>query len=304
VTERGVPDADAPPAASPTASPTAPPVRVAIVDDEPAARERLRMLLAEAPGVSVVAECGDGADAVATLAALAPPAELLFLDVQMPELDGFGVLAALADLLGAERLPAVVFVTAYDEYALRAFDVSAVDYLLKPFDRARFARALARGVARARAAVAPREGARDGVREAVRAELRGELRGELREELRALLAHVRRPDAAYAERFAVRAAGRVYFVRAADVDWLDVEGNYVRLHVGGKVHVVRGPLGAVEARLDPAAFVRVHRSAIVRVDRIASLEPYFHGEYVVTLRDGSRLTSSRSYSAGLRALLG
>jgi len=264
------------------------PVRVAVVDDEPAARERLRMLLAEAPGVALVAECRDGADALATLGALAPPAELLFLDVQMPELDGFGVLAALADLLGADRLPAVVFVTAYDEYALRAFDVSAADYLLKPFDRARFERALARGVDRARRA-------HEGVREAVR------------EELRALLAHVRHagpPDAAYAERFAVRAAGRVYFVRAADVDWLDVEGNYVRLHAGGKVHLVRGPLGAVEARLDPAAFVRVHRSAIVRVDRIASLEPYFHGEYVVTLRDGTRLTSSRSYSAGLRALLG
>lgn len=262
------------------------PVRVAVVDDEPDARERLRMLLAAEPAVRLVAECRDGAEAVETLAALAP--DLVFLDVQMPELDGFGVLAALADALGPDRLPAVVFVTAYDEYALRAFDVSAADYLLKPFDRARFDRALERGLARARAG--------------------GGVRGVVREELRALLEHLRGADAApagpFAERFAVRAGGRVHFVRTADVDWLDVDGNYVQLHAGGRVHLVRGPLGAVEARLDPAAFVRVHRSAIVRVDRIASLEPYFHGEYVVTMRDGSRLTSSRTYSARLRALLG
>ena len=285
------------------------PVRVAVVDDEPDARERLRMLLAADARVEVVAECRDGAEAVATLAALAQSgraAELVLLDVQMPELDGFGVLAALADTLGADRLPAVVFVTAYDAYALRAFDVAATDYLLKPFDRARFAQALDRGLARTREASerAPHDGAAgdDVVRDDA-------VRRVVRDELRALLAARPGDDpaaapAAHAARFAVRTNGRVHFVRADDVDWLDVDGNYVQLHAGGRVHLVRGPLGAVEARLDPARFVRVHRSAIVNVDRIASLEPYFHGEYVVTMRDGSRLTSSRSYSARLRALLG
>jgi two-component system LytT family response regulator len=254
------------------------PVRVAVVDDEPDARDRLRALLAESPDVRVVAECVDGADALRTLtersAADAP--ELVFLDVQMPELDGFAVLEAMADASAA--LPAVVFVTAYDAYALKAFDVSAADYLLKPFDRARFERALARGVAKARAA-----------------------RQAPPDDLRALLALVRRGQAA--ERFVVRRGGRLYFVRAEDVEWADAEGNYVRLHAGGATHLVRDTLSGVEARLDAERFVRVHRSAIVNIDCVASLEPYFHGEYVVTMRDGTKLTSSRTYSARLRALL-
>jgi two-component system LytT family response regulator len=267
------------------------PVRVAIVDDEPEARERLRALLAESPDARLVATCVDGADAVRTLSALAgtaDAAELVFLDVQMPELDGFAVIEALADLSDAERVPVVVFVTAFDAYALQAFDVSAADYLLKPFDRARFARALGRGVERARAA------------RALSARAPGE-------DVRALLALVRGDAEARAarraERFVVRRGGKLYFVRAAEVDWLDAEGNYVRLHVGGATHLVRDTLGGVEARLDPERFVRVHRSAIVNVDRIAALEPYFHGEYVVTMRDGARITSSRTYSAKLRALL-
>ncbi|AHG93644.1 LytTr DNA-binding region (plasmid) [Gemmatirosa kalamazoonensis] len=264
------------------------PVRVAIVDDEPDARERLRALLERRPEVRVVAECVDGADAVRALAERAggdDAPELLFLDVQMPELDGFAALEGLADALGTSALPAVVFVTAFDAYALQAFDVSAADYLLKPYDRERFARALDRGVARARAARAARAAQTE--------------RGD--GDMRALLALVRRERAA--ERFVVRRGGRIYFVRAADVDWLDAEGNYVRLHAGGAAHLVRDTLGAVESRLDPERFVRVHRSAIVNIDRVASLEPYFHGEYVVTMRDGTKLTSSRTYSARLRALL-
>ncbi|MBV9879708.1 MAG: response regulator transcription factor [Gemmatirosa sp.] len=261
------------------------PVRVAIVDDEPDARERLRALLADAPDVRLVAECVDGADALRTLSALAstPDApDVLFLDVQMPELDGFGVVEALADALGTDALPVVVFVTAHDAYALRAFDVSAADYLLKPYDRPRFARALERGRARAHA-TAPDASDAPG-------------------DLRALLAHVRAARR-HAERFVVRRDGRLYFVRTTDVDWIDAEGNYVRLHAAGTAHLVRDTLGGVEARLDPERFVRVHRSAIVNVDRIAMLEPYFHGEYVVTMRDGTKLTSSRSYSGRLRALL-
>lgn len=267
------------------------PIRVAIVDDEPDARERLRALLATRDDVQVVAECADGTEAVRVLGDRAEPArvaELLFLDVQMPELDGFAVLEALADTLGAESLPTVVFVTAFDEYALQAFDVSAADYLLKPYDRARFGRALERGMAQARAAC-PIGG----------------------EEVRALLSRVRdaraRHDAPreerFAERFVVRRGRRLYFVRVHDVEWLEADGNYVRLHVGGGSHLVRDTLGGVEARLDPDRFVRVHRSAIVNLDRVASLEPYAHGEYVVAMRDGTKLTSSRTYSARLRALL-
>jgi two-component system LytT family response regulator len=199
-----------------------------------------------------------------------------------------------------------VFVTAYDAYALRAFDVSAVDYLLKPFDRERFERALARALARLAAgdrppvpADAPADAPADPPADAA-----------LTPELEALLAYLRdrrgadveRP--AYATRFVVRAAGKLHFVRAADVDWIDTEGNYVRLHARGRAHLVRDTLSNVQARLDPAVFVRVHRSAIINVDRVAALEPYFHGEYVITMTDGAKLTSSRSYSGQLRALLG
>ncbi|MDB4892989.1 MAG: LytTr DNA-binding region [Gemmatimonadetes bacterium] len=258
-------------------------LRVAIVDDEPDARERLATLLVAHTDVDVVAQCRDGVEAAEVLGALlqGDGLDLVFLDVQMPELDGFMVLEALADLVGADGLPAVVFVTAYDDYALRAFDVSAVDFLLKPFDAARFERALARGRATSRT----REGGAG---------------------VHALLAHLRNaataPNGAYAKRLAVRADGKVYLVRTEDVEWIDVDGNYVRLHTRAGMHPMRETLAALEARLDPELFVRIHRSAIVHIDRIGSMEPYFHGEYVVTMRDGTKLTASRSYADRLRAL--
>jgi two-component system, LytTR family, response regulator len=257
-------------------------LRVAVVDDEPDARARVLGLLADHENVTVVAECRDGAEAAETLGALLARdgLDLLFLDVQMPELDGFEVLAALAEQVGSDKLPAVVFVTAFDDYAMRAFDVSAVDYLLKPFDRDRFERALARGSTRASGG-APA--------------------------LHALLAHLRDAPAErgrYARRLIVRADGRLFPIRVEEVTRLDVDGNYVRLHTRAGAYQVRDTLSAVEARLDPALFVRVHRSAIVQVDCIASLEPYFHGEYVITMRDGAKLTASRSYATRLRALLG
>ena len=255
-------------------------IRVVVVDDEPLARERLRTLLASRPEVELVAECGDGGSAVETIAATRP--DLVFLDVQMPELDGFEVLDALR-LLDPPALPAVVFVTAYDAYALRAFEVRALDYLLKPFDRSRFDEALGRALERLRG----RESAGMTVESGALAALLAELRAER----------------GWRERFVVRTGSRISFVRTEEVDWIDAEGNYLRLHVAGRTHLVRETMKSVEAELDPSRFVRVHRSAIVNVDRIASLEPYFHGEYVVTLRDGARLTSSRSHSARLRALL-
>ena len=259
-------------------------LRVAIVDDEPLARERLRTLLADHPDMQLVAECEDGAEALSTLSET--EVSLLFLDVQMPELDGFEVLDSLADLLGEERLPAVVFVTAYDAYAVRAFEAGAHEYLLKPFTADRFEQALDRTRERLR-----RPGGADTVDE------------ELRKLLRALRAE-RESRQSYAMRFAVRSPRAISFVHANEIDWVEADGNYVRLHTQGKRHLVRETLKAVEARLDPEQFVRVHRSAIVNVERIVSLEPYFHGEFVLTMRDGSKLTSSRTYSQRLRALAG
>ena len=250
----------------------APRIRAVIVDDEPLPRERIATLLASHPEIELVAECGDGAEAVRVISETAP--DLLFLDIQMPELDGFEVLEAL----GGDRLPAVIFVTAFDEYAVRAFEVSAIDYLLKPIDPARFELALGRALQRINAS--PEAGG----------------------ELLAFLSRWR-AQRGFATRFVVRSGGKLTFVRPQEVDWIDAAGNYVRLHTAGRQHLIRETMKSIETRLDPEVFVRVHRSAIVNIDRVASLEPYFHGEYVVVMRDGSKLTSSRSHSARLRALI-
>jgi two-component system, LytTR family, response regulator len=234
-------------------------LRVALVDDEPLGRERIRALLADEKDVTLVGEYRTGEEALTGILESAP--QVLFLDVQMPGMDGFGLVQLLEAQLAPDQRPFIVVVTAYDDYALRAFDVSAVDYLLKPFDRARFRAALTR--ARARVSERPR------------------------------------PEA----RFVVRLASRMTLVRAADVEWIAGEGNYARLYSGGRRHLVRETLKSVEARLDPSKFVRVHRSAIVNVDCIASLEPHVHGQYVLTMKDGSRITSSRTHSGKLRALL-
>jgi two-component system LytT family response regulator len=242
-----------------------------IVDDEPLARERVRTLLERHDRWNVLAECGDGEEAVRTIESQGP--DLVFLDIQMPQLDGFGVLEAL----GPARMPAVIFVTAFDEFALKAFDVSAVDYLLKPIEPERFDVALQRAIDRI------------------------EGRGT-RADMSQLLAYWRRQQPAN-QRFVVRTGGRITLVKASEIDWIDAAGNYVRLHTAGGSHLVRDTMNAVEQRLDPAVFLRVHRSAIVNIDRVSSLEPYFHGEYVVIMRDGTRLTTSRSHSRQLRALL-
>lgn len=257
-------------------------IRVAIVDDEPLARERLRTMMSNRPGFEVVAECHDGEQAVETLSAELP--DLVFLDVQMPELDGFAVLEALAETVDANRLPGVVFVTAYDAYAIRAFEVNALDYLLKPFDRARFETALERATSRLHRSAGITTDS------------------DLREFVTQLRAE-RNAAGRYAERIVVRASGRIFFVRVKDIDWVEGDGNYVRLHSGGKSHLVRETLKSIEARLDPKRFLRVHRSSIINVDRIVSLEPYFHGEYVITMRDGAKVTSSRSHSEAVRSLL-
>ena len=248
-------------------------LRVLIVDDEAPARRRIRRLLTADPDIAVVGECGDGASAVTEILSARP--DLVFLDVQMPERDGFAVVSALP----AGALPAILFVTAHDKYALRAFDVHAVDYLLKPFTAERFRTALARA------------------RERIEKRTADAGLATLAETLRA------RPT--YLSRVPVRTGGRTVFVDLAAVDWLEAADNYVRLQVGHREYLVRETLAALEAQLDPERFVRIHRSMIVQVDRIAALRPTSHGDAEVTLRDGTRLAVSRTcrerLSSALRA---
>lgn len=247
--------------------------RVVIADDEPLARTRLRTMLARHDGYEIVAECRDGDETVQTLAA--DPPDLLFLDVKMPALDGFEVLAALDD---AARPPAIVFVTAFADRAVAAFDQSAADFLLKPYDTDRFDRAMQRVDERLRGGSSPDTAAMRKVLESIQA----------------------RP---HAERFLVRGPAHLYFVRASEIEWIDAAANYVRLHAGGRVHFVRGTVKSVEERLAPDKFVRVHRSMIVNLDFVKRLEPSEHGEYVITMQDGAKIRSSRTYNAQLRGVL-
>ena len=250
-------------------------IRTLIVDDEPLARQRLRRLLEADPEIAVLGECGDGQQAVADLRELRP--DLVFLDVQMPGLDGFGVL----QVLGRDAPPAVVFVTAHDRYALKAFEVHALDYLLKPFDKGRFSAALERA----------KEQLRQGTSAA--------LNERLQELLRNAPGHHHGP-----ERLMVKSGGRIYFVRVGEIDWVEAAGNYVRLHAGKEEHLLRESLTALERKLDPARFVRVHRSALVNLERIRELQPAFHGDYVIILQDGTELPLSRGCRAGLEEALG
>ncbi len=248
-------------------------IRALIVDDEPPARDRITDLIARDAEVEIIGECGDGLSAVAAIEDHKP--DLIFLDVQMPELDGFGVLEAI------EETPVIIFVTAYDQYALRAFEVHALDYLLKPFDRERFDKALQRAkhqIARERA-------------------------GSVNQELAALLADLKsRPKPI--ERLVIKAGGRVFFLRVDEIDWIEAAANYVKLHVGKESHLLRETINSLAAKLDPDKFLRIHRSIIVNFERVKELQPWFHGDYVVILQDGKQLTSSRSYRERLHKLLG
>jgi len=240
-------------------------IRTLIVDDEALARERLRAVLATEHDVKLVGECADGEEAVAEIRSAAP--DLVFLDVQMPGAGGFDVIREV----GPERMPHVVFATAYDAFALRAFDVNAVDYLLKPFDEDRIRRAVSRARERI-ASGAPR----------------------LDPGALAMLEELRRAEA-YPERLTVRTGTRYAVVRVAQVDWIGAEDNYVRLHVGRDSHLLRETMAGMERRLDPRGFVRIHRSTIVNVDRVRSIESWGLGEFLLVLQDGTRLQSSRGY---------
>jgi two-component system LytT family response regulator len=249
-------------------------LRVLVVDDEPLARRKLRRLLRAEPDVAAVAEAASGPQALERLVTGA--FDLVFLDVQMPGLDGF----ALVERLPVGRRPALVFVTAHDAYAVKAFEVEAVDYLLKPFDRARFASALAR----ARQRVYGRD-----------TELPANVRGVL-ERLAA--------EPRFIERFPVRRAGGIVLVAAADVEWIEAQGNYVGLHVGSDTHLVRRTISSLERHLDPRRFARVRRTAIVNLDRIVALRPWEKDDHVVVLRSGARIAASRGFKDQLEGRLG
>ena len=235
-------------------------MRALIVDDEALARERVRTLLGTLDGIEVIGEASGGRDAIEQILAHKP--DVVFLDVQMPDVDGFEVLDAVGE--AAEWLPAVIFVTAYDEYAIKAFDVHAVDYVLKPI---------------------------------VPERLQAAVRRASKQDVRALLDE--RPLA----RLVIRSAGKLSFVKPAEIDWLEADGKHVVLHAGRETHVVRQTLAGLERRLGPHGFVRIHRSAIVNVEKIKELEPWFHGEYVVVLKDGTKLTSSAAHSRALHKLI-
>jgi two-component system LytT family response regulator len=250
-------------------------VRTLIADDEPLARRRLVRLLEHEPDAELVAACATGPEALEAVKAHEP--DLIFLDVQMPGMDGFGVLESL----GTQAPRAVVFVTAFDAYAIQAFEANALDYLLKPFDADRFHRAFER--------------ARDRLRRPEQA--------AAPEQLTALLENLTRQRTS-AERLAIRADGRVYFVRVSDIDWIETASNYVRLHSGKSSHLLRESLASLETRLNPEQFLRIHRTTVVNIERLRELQPWFSGEYIAILHDGTRLKVSRGYRDRVARWLG
>jgi two-component system LytT family response regulator len=249
-------------------------IRVLIVDDEPIIRRGLRNLLGHYNNYEVVGECSNGREAIGGIRQLQP--DLVFLDVQMPEIDGFGVIREITP----EEMPPVVFVTAYDEYAVQAFDVNALDYLLKPFDDERFTRCLRK--LEQRLGVPVNE-------------------TSLIEKLASLVAGQTKPRTA--DRLAIRNSDRITLLQTDEIDWIEAADNYVEIHVGKHVHLMRETLSNLEQRLQPYRFLRIHRSRLVNADRIKELHSLFHGEYELVLSDGTRLTSSRHYRDILQRLL-
>jgi len=246
------------------------PVRALIVDDEPLARAHLRSLLCDRGDVDVVGECGDGRSAIEQIRRLAP--ELVLLDIQMPELDGLEVIREI----GPTKMPAVVFVTAYDEHALAAFEVHAFDYILKPVSRQRFTNAIDRVVSLIRADTPADERPLTALIDALRSE-------------RSAL-----------DRVAVKSDGRVTFIRVGEIDWIEADDDLVRIHAGKAVHAHRSTLTHLAERLPASKFLRIHRSTLVNVDRIREIQPWFQGDWVLILADGTRLHSGKSYRAKVR----
>jgi len=247
-------------------------IRTLIVDDEPLARRNLRLLLERDPQIEIIGECRNGREAVQAVNKLSP--DLIFLDIQMPEMDGFDVLASV----GAEQIHAIIFVTAFDQYALKAFEVHALDYLLKPFDDVRFQKAL--------------EQAKSQIEQKALNRISGKLLALLEE--RESKREQRAPRKTYLTRLMVKLASRVVLLKVNEIDWIEADGNYAKLHIGKKSHLLREKMHDLEAQLNPQRFVRIHRSIIVNLDRIKEMHPHFNGDYIVVLEDGVQLKLSRS----------
>src|SRR5262245_17771893 len=250
-------------------------IRTAIVDDEPLARQGLLEFATEAGDLEVVAQCADGKSAVEVILKHRP--DLVLLDIQLPELDGFGVLEAV----GARRLPACIFVTAHDDRALEAFQAHAIDYLLKPVERERFHLALDRA----------------------RAQLHFRTTVDVNRKISDLLSALER-QREYRERFMIRSGSRIYFIRADEIGWIEAAGNYARLYTASGRHVIRQTMAELERELDPQHFRRIHRSTIVHLDRIKEIQPWFNADAVVILKDGTRLSLSRKYRHQLEDRMG
>lgn len=248
-------------------------INTLIVDDEPLARDRVKRFLRDEHDINIIGECGNGREAVAAIKDKKP--DLVFLDIQMPEKNGFEVVKSLDD----KSMPSVIFVTAYDQYALQAFDVHALDYLLKPFNRERLHKAVSH--------------ARD--------QIETKRMGNLDERLASLIADLR-GEKKYLERLVVKSVGRVFFLKVDEIDWIEAAGNYVKLHAGREAHMIRETMNGIEAKLDPDKFLRIHRSTVVHIDRIKELHPMFSGDYAVILRNGTELALSRNYRERLLEL--
>ncbi|HVU16401.1 MAG TPA: LytTR family DNA-binding domain-containing protein [Candidatus Didemnitutus sp.] len=260
-------------------------IRTLVVDDEPAARRGLRLLLERDPEIELLAEAASGTEAVARILELKP--DLVFLDVQMPELSGFKVL----ETVGTRHTPAVVFVTAYDQHALRAFEVNAVDYLLKPFEDERFEAAVRRA----------------------KAQIQRQQTDTLGAKLNQLLAYLQtvpgsaaaepRTETITRERILLKSGGDIYFLKSDEIDWIEADGDYMKFYAAGRTHLLRETMGRLEEKLDPQQFIRIHRSTIVNLSRVKKLSPSFAGEYAVILHDGTKLRLSRGYHGRLQELL-
>ncbi len=258
----------------------APSIGVLVVDDELLAREKVRDIVKDDLELHIVGECGNGAEAIESIKTLAP--DLILLDVQMPEVGGFEVLEALQSTAPPAPLPHVIFVTAYDTYAVRAFEFHALDYLLKPFDRERLEAALAR--------------AKNYIRNSHKD-------NNLDHRILTLLEQIKN-GTKHLERFVVKAGGRIFFLRTSEVEWIEAEGNYVNVHTATRSHMLRETLNGLEAQLDPAKFIRIHRSAIVNLAYVKELQTWTHGEYHVIMQSGKQLTLSRNFRERLQEVLG
>ena len=250
-------------------------IRALIVDDEPLARKFIRRILKDDRDIEIVGEASNGKEAIAMVRKFEP--DIVFLDVQMPELDGFAVLESLR----TDKLPEIIFTTAYEQYAIRAFELHALDYLLKPFDQARF---------------------RDAIKHA-KERFRSEIQQDGRAQIGALLESIRNKTQ-YLERIVIKAGGRITFLNTNEINWIEADDKYVHLHTDKNNPMVRQTLSAMEAQLDPKKFRRIHRSTIVNVERIKELQPLFNGEHSILLEDGTKLTLSRNYKDKLFEFLG